>query len=207
MKSLETKQEFIRRRANRESYATIADALHISKSTCSAWDSELSAEIALQRQDQLNDLYSAYGMVKQARIERLGQTMRRIDDALTQADLTQIAPEKLLELKLKYAAAMRDEYTGATEALPLPADRGTDNGAYYAIADLFQRLRDGEITTQQAKTELQAIQAMNTAHDRATNPFSGFTVGQLEKIVKLAYDDDPDDDPDDYDDGDEYAEG
>ena len=68
MKSLETKQEFIRRRANRESYATIADALNISKSTCSAWESELSAEIALQRQDNLNALYSAYGMTKAARI-------------------------------------------------------------------------------------------------------------------------------------------
>ena len=202
MKLFETKQEFIRRRANRESYATIADALHISKSTCSAWDSELSAEIALQRQDQLNDLYSAYGLVKAARVERLGQTMRRIDEALAHADLTAIAPEKLLELKLKYAAAMKDEYTGATEALPLAADRGTDDAAYYAIADLFQRLRDGEITTQQAKTELQTIQAMNTAHSRATNPFSDFTVGELGKIIKLAYDDDPDDD-----DGDEYAEG
>ena len=205
MKSLETKQEFIRRRANRESYAAIANALHISKSTCSAWDSELSAEIALQRQDNLNDLYNAYGLVKTARIERLGQTMRQIDEALTDADLSSIAPEKLLELKLKYAAAMKDEYTGASEALPLPDKRGTDNSAYYAIADLFQRLRDGEITTQQAKTELQTIQAMNEAHSRATNPFGEWTVGQLGKMIKLAYDDDDDMD-DDTDDGDDYDE-
>jgi len=151
MKSLETKQEFIRRRANRESYATIADALHISKSTCSAWDSELSAEIALQRQDQLNDLYSAYGMVKQSRIERRGQTMRRIDDALTQADLTQIAPEKLLELKLKYAAAMRDEYTGATEALPLPADRERENAdAWKRFSERQQQIEAQRLLTAQA---------------------------------------------------------
>lgn len=199
MKSLETRQEFIRRRANRESYATIADALHISKSTCSAWDSELNAEIALQRQDQLNDLYIAYGLVKAARIERLGQTMRRIDEALANANLTKIAPEKLLDLKLKYAAAMKEEYTGATEALPLPADRGTDDGAYYATADLFQRLRDGEITTQQAKTELQTIQAMNKAYEMATNPFSNFTIGQLGELLKLSYDG-ADDDSDDGDD-------
>lgn len=199
MKTLETRQEFIRRRANRESYAAIAAALHISKSTCSAWDSELSAEIALQRQDQLNDLYTAYGLVKTARIERLGQTMRQIDEALADADLTAIAPEKLLELKLKYAAAMKDEYTGVSEALPTPKDRGTDSSAYYAIADLFQRLRDGEITTQQAKTELQTIQAMNKAHDMATNPLSGFTVRQMGKLLKLAYDDDDPDDDDEYD--------
>ena len=165
MKSLETKQEFIRRRANRESYATIADALNISKSTCSAWESELSAEIALQRQDNLNALYSAYGMTKAARIERLGQTLKRIDDALSEVDLTTLPPEKLLELKLKYAAAMKDEYTGAAEALPLPADRGTDEGVYYATADLFQRLRDGEITEQHAKAELQTTQAMSKAHN------------------------------------------
>ena len=200
MKTLETRQEFIRRRANRESYAAIADALHISKSTCSAWDSELSAEIALQRQDQLNDLYTSYGLVKAARIERLGQTMRRIDEALADADLTAIAPEKLLELKLKYAAAMKGEYTGASEALPLAKDRGTDISAYYAIADLFQRLRDGEITTQQAKTELQTIQAMNAAHSMATNPFGDWTVRQLGKLAKLSYDDADPDGGDDYND-------
>lgn len=199
MKTLEIQHEFIRRRANGESYAAIADALHISKSTCSAWDSKLSAEIALQRQDQLNDLYTAYGLVKAARIERLGQTMRQIDEALADADLTAIAPEKLLELKLKYAAAMKDEYTGVSEALPLPTDRGTDSSAYYAISDLFQRLRDGEITTQQAKTELQTIQAMNKAHEMATNPLSGFTVRQIGKLLKLAYDDDDPDDIYEYD--------
>lgn len=190
MKSLETKQEFIRRRANRESYAAISAALGISKSTCSAWDSELSAEIALQRQDQLNDLYSAYGLVKTARIRRLGQTMQRIDDALAAADLTTIAPEKLLELKLKYASAMKEEYTGATEALPNPADRGTADSAYYATADLFQRLRDGEITAAQAKTELQIIQATAQAHSNATNPLNGLFNGELGKLLKLAYDDD-----------------
>lgn len=190
MKSMETRQEFIRRRANRESYATIAEALHISKSTCSAWDSELAAEIALQRQDQLNDLYTQYGLVKAARIERLGETMRQIDAALAQADLSGIAPEKLLELKLKYAAAMKDEYTGTLDALPLPADRGTDDNTYYAIADLFQRLRDGEITTQQAKTELATIQAMRSARDVATNPFNGLGMtGTLGTLAKLAYSD------------------
>lgn len=190
MKSLETKQEFIRRRANRESYATIAAALGISKSTCSAWDSELSAEIALQRQDQLNDLYSAYGLVKAARIRRLGETMRSIDDALAAADLTAIAPEKLLDLKLKYASAMKEEYTGATEALPEPADRGTADSIYYATADLFQRLRDGEITAAQAKTELQIIQATAQARSNATNPLNGLFNGELGKLLKLAYDDD-----------------
>ena len=91
--------------------------------------------------------------------------MKRIDDALNEVDLTTLPPEKLLELKLKYAAAMKDEYTGAAEALPLPADRGTDEGVYYATADLFQRLRDGEITEQHAKAELQTIQAMSKAHN------------------------------------------
>jgi len=199
MKSLATQQEFIRRRANRESYATIAEALGISKSTCSEWDSKFSAQIALERQDELNALYTSYGLVKAARIERLGQTMQQIDAALADVDFSAIAPEKLLELKLKYAAAMKDEYTGATEALPLPAQRGTDESTYYALADLFDRLRNGEITTAQAKTEMQAIQAMNTAHDRATNPFSQIGVSALGKMLKLAYRD-GDDLGDEYDD-------
>ena len=41
MKPQETKTEFIKLRAEGKSYSYIAEALHISKSTCTAWETEL----------------------------------------------------------------------------------------------------------------------------------------------------------------------
>lgn len=187
-KSTETKNVFIELRAAGESYASIARTLHISKSTCSAWETELSAQIALRKQDMLNDLYTAYGMVKAARIKRLGDTLNQIDGALRKVDLSTIAPEKLLAYKLKYAEALKNEYTGAIEALPTSNERGSTYNVYYACADLFDRVRNGEITQQQAKIELASISAMQRAHDGATNPFADLgTTSTIPKVVKLAY--------------------
>lgn len=111
MKPTEQKSEFVRLRAEGKSYATIADALHISKSTCSAWGKEFEYEITERKQEQLEDLYSAYYVTKESRIKALGETLERINAALGEADLRDISPEKLLDLKLKYAAALKEEYT------------------------------------------------------------------------------------------------
>ena len=66
MKPQEQKTEFIRLRAEGKSYAVIADTLHISKSTCTAWERELKDAIADLKQEQLNDLFNAYYMTKEA---------------------------------------------------------------------------------------------------------------------------------------------
>ena len=102
MKPQEMKLEFIRLRAEGQSYDKIAEALHISKATCTAWERELKADISCLQQEQLNELYNSYGMAKEARIRRIGDTLRRLDDALSEVDLAAIAPEKLLDFKLKY---------------------------------------------------------------------------------------------------------
>lgn len=210
MKPLDVQYEFIRRRANKESYRRISEALGISKSTCSDWDSQYREEIAMQRQDMLNDLYEDYGMTKQARIASLGQTVKRIDQALASVDFSKVPPEKLLDMKLKYTTAMKAEYTGTVEPLPLPADRGDATNTYYAAADLYDRLREGEITPQQAKTELSAITTMASTHESASNPFAQIPFAALAKALKLSYmldDEDEDDGAEDYGDddaGDEY---
>lgn len=196
MKTLELQREFIRRRANRESYRRISDALGISKSTCSKWEARFQQEIIVQRHDMLDELYQDYGMVKQARIERLGQTMRKIDDALDAVDFSKIPADRLLSLKLKYAEAMRNEYMGAAEPLPLPAERGDADNVYHAAADVFGRLRDGEITTQQSKSEIDALRMMSSAHDKAANPFANIpfsAIAQAVKLFTMGDDDDGDD--------------
>ena len=163
MKPQELRQEFIRLRAEGTSYGKIADALHISKSTCTAWERELKADITRLQQEKLNELYSSYGMVKEARIRRLGDTLRRIDDALTAVDLTAIAPEKLLDFKLKYSQALREEFTGTT-APPAFEEGGTPEELQAAFTDIYNRVRQGDITAEQAGQELRALAAMLTAY-------------------------------------------
>lgn len=169
MKSTAVKGEFIQRRAEGQSYDTIAQALKISKSTCSAWEAELSAQIALRKQQELNDLYNQYGLVKTARIKRLGDTLAKIDEAIEAADLTQIPPEKLLRLKLEYARELRDEYKGSAEALLPNEGSATDSNVYFVLVNIYNRLSSGEISVQQAKVELEALQQLKGAFDRATS--------------------------------------
>lgn len=169
MKPTAVKNEFVQRRAQGESYDSIAKALGISKSTCSAWEAELGAQIALRKQQELNDLYNQYGLVKAARIRRLGDTLSRLDEAIAAADLTAIPPEKLLRLKLEYTRELREEYTGTAEALLPDASSATDSNVYYVLVNIYNRLSNGEISVQQAKVELDALQQLKGALEKATS--------------------------------------
>lgn len=165
MKPADKKEEFIRLRAEGKSYRAIEAETGISRSTCSKWEQELRAEVALLKRERMEELYTDYSMAKEARIRRLGDTLGRIEDALEEADLTAIAPEKLLELKLKYAAALREEYTPAAHAIT----EGTAEELFDATADLQNRVAAGETTPEQAKLEASLIDKMAIAYNR-THP-------------------------------------
>ena len=107
MKSQETKTEFIKLRACGKSFNYIAKELNISKSTCSSWEKELKEAIAELKQEQLNELYDAYFMTKEARIKKLGGILDKIDDTLEKADLAEVPLEKLLDFKLRYTEALK----------------------------------------------------------------------------------------------------
>ena len=169
MKTIEQKRQFVERRANGESYSKIAGALKISKSTCSSWEREMQAEIALAKQEALNELYSEYGMQKAARIRRLGESLKKIDDAIERVDLAEMPPEKLLGLKLKYEEALRAEYTGAEDALPIGGERASKDTVFYLYSALFERVRNGETSIEQAKIEMATIKSMRQAYNVATS--------------------------------------
>ena len=164
MKPQEMKLEFVRLRAEGQSYDKIAEALHISKATCTAWERELKTDISRLQQEQLNELYSSYGMAKEARIRRIGDTLRRLDDALSEVDLTAIAPEKLLDFKLKYAQALKDEFTGLTPP-PTFTGRGEPQEIQAAFMDIYERVRRGDITAEQAGQEAKTLSALLTAYN------------------------------------------
>lgn len=162
MKPLEMKSEFIRLRAEGKSYTAIAEALHISKSTCTAWEREMKAQIAELKQERLNELYSSYMMSKEGRIKRLGDTLNGIEAALTGADLNQLAPEKLLDFKLKYSQALKEEYTGMATPQGFSAELGD---VLAALGDLFTRVREGDVSAEQAGLEGRTLANLLAAYN------------------------------------------
>ena len=166
MKTAEKKLEFIRLRAESKSYRAIEAEIGVSRSTCSKWDKDLSQEIARLRRENLEALYNEYGMMREERIRRIGDTLRRIDHALEAVDLSTITPEKLLDYKLKYQAALRNEYSSTAHE----EATGAADDTLEAMQSLYRRIASGEITADQARAELNILNRMMDGYDRA-NPF------------------------------------
>lgn len=164
MKPSELKQEFIRLRAENKSYSYIADKLHISKSTCSKWETQLEADIAQLKREELNSLYDAYSMTKEARIKKLGDTLDRVEDALDAVDLKEVAPEKLLDFKLKYTEALQKEYIGTEPAFKLEENIKPED-IVKALGDLLNRVRAGEVTQEQANRESLVLSNLLKAYE------------------------------------------
>ena len=166
MKKTEQKLAYIKLRAEGKSYRAIEAEIGIAKSTCSEWEKELRSDIDELKRESLEEIYNSYGMAREARIRRIGETLNKIDSALEEIDFKAIPPEKLLDFKLKYQAALKEEYAATTpeaqEATGAPKDTLT------AIQDLYRRLTTGETTTDQAKSELTVIDHMIDAHNRNT---------------------------------------
>lgn len=163
MKAQAKKMEFIRLRAEGKSYRQIEAEAGISKSTCSEWEQELRADIARLRHENLEALYEAYGMTREARIRRIGETLHRIDEALADVDLSALPPERLLDFKLKYSAALKEEYSAAA---PMEAT-GAATDTLETIQELYRRTASGDTTVEQAKTELSILDHMVDGYQRA----------------------------------------
>lgn len=163
MKPAELKKEYIRLRAEGKSYSAICEQLHISKSTCTKWEQEFAEQISDLKRAELQELCESYSMTKEARIKRLGETLGKINDALEKADFTTVDPAKLLDYKLKYMEALKGEYTGIQPTKKLEnVDAKT---ILDALADLLNRIKAGEITTEQAQKEGSVLAQLLKAYD------------------------------------------
>ena len=164
MKPQETKNRFIQLRAERKSFDHIAKELNISKSTCSEWEKECKEAIALLKAEQLEELYTAYSMTKEARIKELGDTLDKVNTALAAADLEAMPPEKLLDFKLKYTEALKEEYIPTGSGFSFKGNiKSTD--IVQALGDLLDRVKAGEITTDQASRESAVLQNLLKAYE------------------------------------------
>jgi hypothetical protein len=164
MRPYDQRLEFIRLRAEGRAYSYIGEKLEISKDTCHKWEAELKTEINTTKQEALGELYNQYHMTRQARIKRLGDTLNRIEDALAGKDLTQLPAERLLEYRLRYAEALQTDYADLTSHKAKTKNIEADD-LIGELASLINRLRDGEISTDQASKEGQILGNMLKAYE------------------------------------------
>ena len=164
MTKLDKQAEFIKLRAKGLSLRQCEEALGTNKDTCNKWDRELKAQIAKHRSERLQDVYTEYGMYKEARIKALGTALNNIDTELSNRDLSDVPTDKLLDYKLKYTTALSEEYV----PIAPQTDEGRELDAKEIIRrldDLYTRVRSGETTKDQASTELVVLGGMLRAYD------------------------------------------
>ena len=161
---LDKQAEFIKLRARGLSLRQCGQELGTNKDTCNKWDRELKAQIAKHKSERLQDVYTEYGMYKEARIKALGTALNNIDTELSSRDLSDVSTDKLLDYKLKYTTALSEEYV----PIAPQTDEGRELDAKEIIRrldDLYTRVRSGETAKDQASTELVVLGGMLRAYD------------------------------------------
>jgi hypothetical protein len=106
----ELKAEFVQLRAKGLSYIRIAERLGVAKSTLANWNADLEAEIASAKAMELEALQEEFFLLKEGRIKLLGEQLRRVQAELAGRDLSDVPTDKLMELVLKYQAALKEEF-------------------------------------------------------------------------------------------------
>jgi 1,6-anhydro-N-acetylmuramate kinase len=106
----ELKADFVQLRAKGLPYLRIAERLGVAKSTLANWNAELEAQIASARAMELEALQEEFFLLKERRIRLLGEQLQRVRHELANRDLSSVPTDKLMELLLKYQAALREEF-------------------------------------------------------------------------------------------------
>ena len=170
-KTKDTKLQFIELRAEGLSYAKIAERLHVAKSTLQDWERELNADIAERREEREQEMYSLYGMTREARIKRVGDTLTRINAALDEKDFSEMSADRLLTMKLQYERALREDYKEPTTAELPDFDQGELLASALLLLEAQQR---GDVGPREAKQQFEIIKFLyerRTAYDDS-DPFN-----------------------------------
>ena len=157
MKDEATKRQFIELRAEGKSYRAIHEELGIAKATCSKWEKSLADQISEARRERLEELYSSYAMTREARIEKLGEIIQRIDEAREHSSkpLEELPEDKLLELRLKYERELQTLYREPETA----SEDSTLDGLLEEYNRLYSEARSGRWTASEVRAQLSVLDA------------------------------------------------
>lgn len=114
MEILETKQRFIELRAKGYSFDKIAKELGKAKQTLIDWSKEMEEEIANLKALELETLYESHYLIKEARLQSLGDIANKLRAEIDSRDLSEMPTDKLLELYLKYNSKIAEEVVEPT---------------------------------------------------------------------------------------------
>ncbi|MGJ9385947.1 hypothetical protein [Salipaludibacillus sp. CF4.18] len=109
MKDSKTKHKFIELRAAGNSFDKMARELSVAKSTLIDWSKEFEYAVANLKAMEMEDLQEQYFVGKKARIEIIGEQLKKIQEELTVRDLSEIPTEKLYDIHLKYMHWLKQE--------------------------------------------------------------------------------------------------
>ena len=164
MEAYNKKLMFITLRAENLSLSKIAEELGVSRRTCSKWDREFHQQISDEQNKRQEEFKDLYFVQRNARIKRLSDTLKRIDDELCKKDFSKIPTESLLKLKLKYESELAKENSANAE---ISIDGGSSDKINQAISQIHQMLVDGTISDTQAKLRLETIRTMIHANEKS----------------------------------------
>lgn len=148
IKTTQKKLHFVELRAAGGSYRSIAEALNISKDTAMVWNRELADEVKRLQDERIAEILETYKMDKEARIRRLGETIKKMDTAIAKIDYSQIDSAKLLQLRLTYMDALKAE-AGDNEPT-------TDDMTRAEVDELTAKVKDGTATVKEAERAAKA---------------------------------------------------
>lgn len=104
-----TENKMIELRAMGRSYASIASEVKVSKQTALDTCKKYKEQIATLQALELEELYETQRITSTERITALASLMQRVRAEIDSRDLSTIPTEKLIELYLKQASALKEE--------------------------------------------------------------------------------------------------
>lgn len=104
-----TENKIIELRAMGRSYASIASEVKVSKQTALDTCKKYKEQIATLQALELEELYETQRITSTERITALASLMQRVRAEIDSRDLSTIPTEKLIELYLKQASALKEE--------------------------------------------------------------------------------------------------
>ena len=145
------KKQYYILRAEGKTQAAAAAALGVSERTCRRWE----AETKKQQQQEIEDAQAQYISQKQS----IKDAYTKLENAMLAIDFDNLAPEKILDLLLKYGRRL-DELEAQAPTMPTlhglaETDAQSANTAILEMQEtLFNMAAEGKISDEQARKKI-----------------------------------------------------